>query len=111
MGMSMRDVINIMGRQPDYEYSYKSCMVAYFVAPPDRWGHKAAVKDYKPKSSVRRLSDLPDLYDSMQMAFNSNRVLIAYSRIGESYTIEMANRRPVKGSQFAEIEKAGRDLE
>ncbi len=110
LGMPMRDVVTIMGRPPDYEFSCHSCYVAYYAPPPAQMIKTAKIADYRPGLSVEKLTDLPDLYDHVQLAFSSNQALIAYAWIGESYTVKVSNQKPVKGSHFSALEKAGLDI-
>lgn len=111
LGMPMKEINRIMGRMPDYEYRYRSYTIAYFVPPPARWRKKVTLDGYTPGGRVWKLSELPDLYDCVQLAFNSNQLLVAHTRIGESYYVRLANQAPIKGSHFSVIEMAGRDLE
>lgn len=110
LGMPLATVLNMMGSPPECEYRYKSFIILYFRPPPSRFSRffnpypepVTVSLDYSPGKVVSQLDKLPDLYGFVQLAFDSNDTLCAYTWIGESYTVESLSGS-VKGSHLSKL--------
>jgi hypothetical protein len=105
LGHPFSEVLDMMGSQPDYEYQYASFRIAYYRAPSIFRGDTDMI-GYAHGQVVATLEELPYLYDCVQLAFNSNNVLVAYTWIGETYTVE-AIGGSVKGSHLSALGTLG----
>ena len=86
-GMSQQEVRNLFGKKPDFDCRLGSSEIWYFQGPDDLAGSFDDV-DLVRGSTVQTKNDLPDVYDHIQLAFDSGGHLFAYTWIGETYTVE-----------------------
>jgi len=93
----------LFGTNPDFDCCYKSFEIWYYRAP-DWLGLAGDFDDVELErgATVQSLDDLPDVYDHVQLAFDNQGRLHAYTWIGETYTVETKNGS-VNGSHFAEL--------
>ena len=103
LGMPLSVVVDMISSAPEYEYGYQSFRILYFRSPsPFCRAPDPATLDYRPGKVVARLDDLPDIYGSLQLAFDSNDNLCAYTFIGEGYTVESFGGS-VRGDHLSEL--------
>ena len=93
------DVRHLFGSKPDFDCRYRSYEIWYYRSPNASVVYNFDGVGLECGARVQSLADLPDVYDYVQLAFDANGHLHAYTWIGESYTIERANG-PAKGSHF-----------
>src|SRR5437764_667132 len=99
--MSEDEVTKLFGKKPDFECGYQSYGIWYYRAPGPFTGRFDKIK-LESGATVQSLSDLPNVYDHVQLAFDSQGRLHAYTWIGETSTVELKNRS-VRGSDFAKL--------
>lgn len=100
-GMSKDDVRALFGRDPDFDCRYKSYEIWYYRAPgffADKFDNVKLSRG----ATVPSLRDLPDVYDHVQLAFDAQGRLHAYTWIGESYTVQSKNGSAC-GSHLAKL--------
>jgi len=91
----------MFGREPDFECRYKSYEIWYYRSPCP-FARDFDEVELERGAAVASLGDLPDVYDCVQLAFDSSGRLHAYTWIGESYTVQ-TNSRVVKGSHLSRL--------
>jgi len=101
LGMTQDEVRELFGTNPDFDCRYKSFEIWYYRAPDWHAGDFDDV-ELERGATVQSLDDLPDVYDHVQLAFDNQGRLHAYTWIGETYTVETKNGS-VNGSHFAEL--------
>jgi len=101
IGMAKDKVQALFGETPAYVCKLSESEVWYYAAPGRLTG---TFPDNTPERGTlyRSTADLPDIYGHIQLAFDSNDELIAYTFIGESYTTEWRSGS-VKGSHFKHL--------
>ena len=99
--MTQDDVRELFGRHPEFDCRYTSFEIWYYRSPGFFTGDLDDV-ELNRGATVQSLDDLPDVYDHVQLAFDSQGALHAYTWIGESYTVESKNGS-VRGSHFAKL--------
>jgi len=99
--MTQSDVRELFGRRPDFDCRYTSFEIWYCRAPGFFTGSLDGV-GLDRGATVQSLDDLPDIYDHVQLAFDRQGALHAYTWIGESYTVESKNSS-VRGSHFTKL--------
>lgn len=106
IGMHLKTVLKMMDIPPKYEYRYESFRILYFQPPPDPlWNPPdPVIANYGAGQVVSNLDELPNIYDYVQLAFDSNDLLCAFTWIGESYAVESVSG-PVKGAHLAKLSK------
>ena len=104
LGMSKTQVQNLFDREPDFECRLGSSDI-WYIRAPDSLAEDFFVKADRAKagipsgSTVKSTSELPDMYDHVQLAFDSNDRLHAFTWIGETHTVESTNGS-MPGSHF-----------
>ncbi len=98
LGMSKSQVRRLFNRGPDYECKLRSSDIWYVGAPDFLAGDFSDVTD-PPGSIFNSTKQLPDVYDHVQLAFDSDDRLHAFTWIGETYTIE-STTGSISGSHF-----------
>ena len=98
----MDDVRELLGPTPDFDCHYKSSQIWYYRPPAGWFTSNFDEVELERGATVQSLEDLPDVYDHVQLAFDVNGRLHAYTWIGESYTVESTNGS-VKGSHFSKL--------
>jgi len=101
IGMPKAEIQALFGKTPTYSCRYSASEIWYYAAPglltekfPDNTPEQGMLH--------ARAADLPDVYGHIQLAFNSNDELIAFTFIGESYTAEWQGGS-VKGTHFKHL--------
>jgi hypothetical protein len=103
--MPRDEVRNLFGPKPDFDCRYKSYEIWYYRAPQSVLMDDAGSFDdvvLERGATVQSLADLPDVFDHVQLAFDPNGRLHAYTWIGETYTVESTSRS-VQGSHFSRL--------
>ena len=100
--MTQDDVRELLGPTPDFDCHYKSSQIWYYRPPAGWFTSNFDEVELERGATVQSLEDLPDVYDHVQLAFDVNGRLHAYTWIGESYTVESTNGS-VKGSHFSKL--------
>ena len=95
--MPRSNVQALFGQQPDYDCRFGRSEIWYYAAP----GFTADFPADTPEAGVtyESLNELPDVYDYVQIAFDANGNVAAYTWIGETYTVEYWGGS-VRGSHF-----------
>jgi len=88
----------MFGQEPDYYCRFGRSEIWYYAAPGTFTGDFPADTP-ESGATYERLSELPDVYDHVQMAFDENANLTAYTWIGETYTVEYRGGS-VRGTHF-----------
>jgi hypothetical protein len=101
LGMTEDAVRGVFGPTPDFDCRYKSSWIWYYRGPGFFTGDFEDV-ELERGATVQSLDDLPDVYDHVQLAFDSEGRLHAYTWIGEAYTVESTSGS-VSGSHFREL--------
>lgn len=101
IGMPKAEVQAIYGESPAYACRLSTSEIWYYAAPgrltgkfPDNTPQRGAL--------YGSAKDLPDVYGHIQLAFDSNNELTAFTFIGESYTTEWRGGS-VKGTHFKDL--------
>ena len=102
LGMNFKAVSALIGTPADYEYGLGTFRIYYWRSSRLYSCAERAKPDFSRGRVVTQLDDLPDLYGYVQLAFDSNDTLCAYTFIGEAYTVESASGS-VKGSHLSEL--------
>jgi hypothetical protein len=104
IGMNRDQVEDLLGRGSVFECRYKSYEVCYYMVPdpftPDTKRFDRV--RIRRGASVQSLDELPDVYGHVQVAFDANCRLHAYTWIGGRHTVETKNRS-VKGNHFSRL--------
>ena len=104
LGMSKTQVRKLFNREPDYECKLRSSEIWYVCAPDFLAGDFSGIN--KPSGSIFQTAKaLPDVYDHVQLAFDSDDQLHAFTWIGETYTVE-STTGSVSGSHFKSLPDA-----
>ena len=98
LGMSKNKVRALFSAEPEFECRLRSSDIWYIRAPDDLAGNFENV-DIQSGSNVNSTSELPDVYDHVQLAFDSEDRLHAFTWIGETYTVE-STTGSTRGSHF-----------
>lgn len=106
LGMTQDDIRELFGPTPDFDCRYKSYEIWYYRSPDLFFTLKFDDIGLKRGEMVQSLDDLPDVYDHVQFAFDTNGRLHAYTWIGESCTVQCVNG-PVEGSHFSKLAPSG----
>jgi hypothetical protein len=101
LGMTQDEVQELFGPRLDFECRYKSYQIWYYRAPDFLAGDFDEVRLQRGEE-LPSLDDLPDVYDHVQLAFDANGRVHAYTWIGETYTVEAKNGS-VRGSSFSRL--------
>lgn len=99
IGMARDDVLTLFSSSPRFPIKYKEFEILYISTTSVR--SPEGINLDSPKS-VSSLSDLPDTYGYIQIAFDQKARLIAYSWIGESYYVFFTGGK-VKGSSLSDL--------
>ena len=88
-GMTFSQVQNVFGRSPEYTCKYKDAKFVYYLPPT---GSLQFIKGKKPNlktlpASVQTTKQIPYIYESAQLAFNSKGILSAYTLCGDELNI------------------------
>lgn len=102
LGMTFKAVSALIGTPADYEYGLGTFRIYYWRSPRLYSCTERVKPDLSRGRVVTRLDDLPDLYGYVQVAFDSNDTLRAYTFIGEAYTVEAASGS-VRGSHLSKL--------
>ncbi|WP_296461850.1 hypothetical protein [Rubinisphaera sp.] len=87
LGMSKSQVRVLFDRDPEYECKLRASDIWYIRAPDFLAGDFSDV--YAPSGSTfTSTTELPNVYDHVQLAFDSADQLHAFTWIGETYTVE-----------------------
>ncbi len=101
IGMSKTEVQVLFGNTPDYACRFSKSEIWYYRAPG--WFTRAFPENTPERGTLyQNIADLPDVYDHVQLAFDSNSQLTAFTWIGESYTVESGSGS-VKGSHLKNL--------
>lgn len=87
LGMSKSQVRDLFDRKPDFECKLRSSDIWYIRAPDFLAGDFSDINDPS-GSTFKTTNELPDVYDHVQLAFDSDDRLHAFTWIGETYTVE-----------------------
>jgi hypothetical protein len=87
LGMSTALVQATFKRGPDYTYRVGKSTV-WYLAAPQAFSRPAAILVPANGSMLPNAASLPDTYDYVTLAFDTNNKLIAFTWIGETYTVE-----------------------
>ena len=101
IGMSKLEVQALFGESPAYACHYSESEIWYYPAP-GRLTQDIAATTPAQGTLYQDRADLPDPYAHVQLAFDSNGILIAHTFIGESYTTKWRGGS-VKGSHFKHL--------
>lgn len=106
LGMSRHDVLDTLRASPVYDYRYGAFRILYIRPPRGALyeGPEPIVKGYVPGAVVHDLHELPNIYNHIQLAFDSEDLLCAFTWIGESYYIK-SNSGDVRGAHFSKLER------
>jgi hypothetical protein len=87
IGMPRSKVQALFGREPDYHCRVGRSEIWYYRAPGHFTGDFPAGT---PESGTlyQEAGELPDVYDHVQLAFDEDGNLVAYTWIGETHTVE-----------------------
>ena len=87
LGMSKSQVRGLFNREPEFKCKLRASDIWYIRAPDFLAGDFTDV-DNPRGSRFTSVVELPDVYDHVQLAFDSEGQLHAYTWIGETYTVE-----------------------
>ena len=85
--MSASEVQTLFGVEPDYHCRFGHSEIWYY-ARHGRFTGKFPAGTPDAGSLYRDVTKLPDVYDNVQIAFDENGNLAAYTWIGETFTVE-----------------------
>jgi outer membrane protein assembly factor BamE (lipoprotein component of BamABCDE complex) len=98
LGMTQSEVRTLFGRSPDFDCRFQSSEIWYYRSPGIFSSGWEGV-ELDRGGTAQTLDELPVVYDHVQLAFDAEGVLHAYTWIGETYTVE-SKKGPVSGSRF-----------
>jgi len=98
LGMSKSQVRDLFKREPEYECKLRASDIWYIRAPDFLAGDFSDVDDPS-GSTFTSTTELPDVYDHVQLAFDVEDQLHAFTWIGETYTVE-STVGSTRGSHF-----------
>ena len=101
IGMPKAEIQAVFGETPTYSCRFSASEIWYYAAPGRLTG-KFPANTPERGTLYGSAADLPDVYDHIQLAFNSNDELIAFTFIGESDTTEWRGGS-VKGTHFKHL--------
>jgi hypothetical protein len=104
-GMTPQQVDRTFGMEAEYECRLgpRGLRVRYYLCPGPLGGlPKLDPIEYPPGNQIASVAELPSIYESAQLAFDSQDRLAAYTQIGESLSIETI-RGPYEGSQLQQL--------
>lgn len=87
IGMPQSEVQAVFGQEPDYHCRFDRSEIWYFAAP-GMFTPEFPAGTPEPGATYGSLRELPDVYDHVQVAFDENGKSVAYTWIGETYTVE-----------------------
>lgn len=98
LGQTKQQVEAVFERRPDYRCLFENSEIWYY-SPVSTFPVDMGSNALPNGARYRELRDLPDVYDNVQLAFDRNGALHAYTHIGEELHVT-STRGPVKGSHF-----------
>jgi hypothetical protein len=98
IGMSLSEVQRLFGPTPVYHCRTGGSVIWYF-AGPGSFNRKFPEDSPEAGSLLSDATQLPNVYDHVQIAFDANDRLSAFTWIGETYTVEYSGGS-VRGSHF-----------
>jgi len=103
LGMKESEASSLFDANPEYVFYYEGYRIVYYRSPSRLRDHMYRdIEGYVHGMKVDTLADLPDYYGYYQLAFDTNELLVAYTWIGETYTVESVDG-PVKGSHLSKL--------
>jgi hypothetical protein len=96
--MPRSEVQTLFGPEPDYHCRFGHSEICYY-AHPGKFTGRFPADTLEAGSLYRDVSKLPDVYDHVQIAFDENGNLAAFTWIGETYTVEYLGGS-VRGTHF-----------
>ena len=82
LGSTRTQVEELLGRQPDHVFLFKTSEIWYCQAWSDLTTHDLS-ENFASSVAISSLTELPDSYNYVQLAFGSDGQLFAYTWIGE----------------------------
>ncbi len=96
--MPRSDVQAMFGQEPDYYCRFGRSEIWYY-AGPGLFTADFPADTPENGANYENLNELPDVYDYVQIAFDENGNVVAYTWIGETYTVEYRGGS-VEGTHF-----------
>jgi len=111
IGMRADNVEKNFGRAPVFKCTFQGSPIHFYKPPPARsqWLDFRGEIDQSQFTNGQQIIDLnqiPDPYDHVAVAYDSDDTLIAYTHIGEEYHVYTKSRGAVKGSDFFRLQKS-----
>jgi len=105
LGKTKDEVRGLFGPTPDFECRFRASDIWYYK------GRSAFAQEFdevklERGATVDSLGELPDVHASVQLAFDAEGRLHAYTRSGESYAVE-STQGSVDGSHFRVLQPSG----
>ena len=99
--MTKTQVKRLFDKETSYECRLRKSDIWYIKAPDHLAGNFDDVR-LPSGSNYTSARTLPDIYDHVQLAFDTDGRLHAYTWIGETYTVE-SRSGSIPGSHFKEL--------
>ena len=104
IGDTMSEVVALFGRRPDHTFLLRSSEIWYFRKPDDRTARVIANASSDPKR-IESPRKLPDAYNHVQIAFDAQGKVFAFTWVGEDPEIHSTNGS-IKGSNLGLLEES-----
>lgn len=105
VGMANEDVNRFFGKSPEYSCTFKSYRICYYLAPSPFGGTRNPDLSHLPDGAVASASELPYIYAAVQVAFDADGKLAAFTRNGETHVI-VTTGGEVPGSSLEQLDEA-----
>lgn len=102
LGKTSAQVQQAFGLPPDFRWHYKASEIWYYRSHGPFVPNRECV-ELQNGAAIGSLSELPDAYGYVQLAFDSTGRLCAYTWIGESYNVTYEGGS-VPGSHLSKIQ-------
>jgi hypothetical protein len=104
LGMSIEEVRDLYGKNPDFEAYFREFSILYYRPPPRRildFSGDIDLSVHRPGSRYASLNEIPEPYAWDMLAIRNER-LFAYTVVGEVYKVKTA-KGAFSGSEFSDV--------